>query len=93
MLLFAVVVVLGQTWAPSSDVLANEQFAATLDAVAFGVLAVGLLVLHLSASPLEDRQELRAERLGLVDRFGRTTPESDQGLVPSLHSGETWGRY
>ena len=89
-LLFAVVLLLGQTWDPSSDMLANEQFTATLDAVALGVLAVGLIVLHIASTPLGDRQELRAERLGILP----TTPRGDDDdLVPSLHSGETWGRY
>ncbi len=96
LLIFCGFLVVGGAWNASSDALANDQFAATIDTVGFSVLFVALIVLHVAAMPLTDRQELRAHRLG-VDAPRDVDPAdvADEEILDlgALHDGATWGRY
>ncbi len=95
LVLFCGVLVAGATWDPTSDVLANDQFAATLDAVGFSVLLVAIILLLVAVSPLPDRQHERADRLGLLAASDASDPagEPEAELAVSLHDGTSWGRY
>lgn len=93
---FALMLALGASWDPSDDVFANDQFAATLDAVAFSVLAVSIIVLHMLVEPLADRQEARAQQLGIrldVDADDDAADAPEPAEPPAFHDGETWGVY